>query len=201
MAYFDIRMKNESNTAWSFVVYQKPPVGAESLAWLASPFHIDVGSEITFAWNVNYQFVWASTGILKPGINFSALGLKDCDIFHNNMTYFTIKDDGPGLSDAVFGADKGSLKIVDGHDVPLNKYSVGVAMSQNGLFAVNAGPNLTHVFIPTPSYWVAAMIDVKQGDVLDIKTITRNMELRFPLGVASMTATLKADNTWVTEPN
>ena len=186
-------MKNESNTAWSFVVYQKPPVGAKSLAWFASPFHIGVGSEITFSWNVNYQFVW------KPGINFNALELKDCDIFNNNMTYFTIKYDGPGLSDAVFGADEGSLKIVDGHNVPLNKYSVGVAMSQNGLFAVNSGPNVTHVFTPHPSYWVAAMIDVKKGDVLDIKTITRNTEVHFPFGAISMTATFKADNTWVVE--
>ena len=41
-------------------------------------------------------------------------------------------------------------------------------MSQNGVFTVNAGPNLTHVFTPTPIYWIIAMKDVKQGDVMDL---------------------------------
>ena len=133
-------------------------------------------------------------GRLQPGINFSALGMKDCDPTGANTTNFTITNNTPGLS-------SGTLKIVDGRDVPPNKYAVAVAMSQNGVFAVNAGPNLTHVFTPTPSYWVTAMQDVKQGNVMDIKTVTQNTELKFPPNVYSLTATLQADNTWAVVQN
>ena len=198
---YSVQMKNQSNQSWSFVVYQQPPANAESLAWFASPFNIGVGSEITFSWNLSYQFVWAATGVLQPGINFSALGMKDCDPTGANTTNFTITNNTPGLSDSVFGSASGTLKIVDGRDVPPNKYSVAVAMSQNGVFAVNAGPNLTHVFTPTPTYWVTAMQNVKEGDVMDINTVTQNTQLKFPPNVYSLTATLQADNTWAVVQN
>ena len=198
---YSVKMKNQSNQSWSFVVYQQPPANAESLAWFASPFNIGVGSEITFSWDISYQFVWAATGILQPGINFSALGMKDCDPTGTNTTNFTITNNTPQLSDSVVGSSSGTLKIIDDRDVPPNKYSVAVAMSQNGVFAVNAGPNLTHVFTPTPSYWVTAMQDIKEGDVMDIKTVTQNTELHFPPNVYSLTATLQADNTWAVVQN
>ena len=198
---YSVQIQNQSNLPWSFVVYQEPPDNAESLAWFASPFNIGVGSEITFSWNFSYQFVWASTGILKPGVNFSASGMKDCDPTGANLTHFTIINNTGGLSDPVAGSAPGTLTIVDGSDVPPNKYSVGVAMSQNGVFAVNAGPNFTHVFALTPSYWVTAIQNVKEGDVMDINTVTQNAELHFPPNVYSLTAILQADNTWAVVPN
>ena len=81
-------------------------------------------------------------------------------------------------------------------------YSVGVGMAQNAIFAVNAGPILKHLFdISTPSYWIAAMNDVKQGDVLYPNTIFQKTEMNSPPNVYSLRVTYDGDNTWTVVPN
>ncbi|AEI61952.1 hypothetical protein LILAB_00080 [Corallococcus macrosporus] len=69
-------------------------------------------------------------------------------------------------------------------------------MGDAGTFATQAGANLTHTFIPTPSYWVAAGVDQKVGTVLDIQTVTQTAPVIYPDNVYSLTATLNDDNTW-----
>lgn len=194
---YSVRVKNEGSGAWKFVVYQKPPTeDAEILAWLVSSFRIGEGSEVTFSWNPDYQFVWTSTVVFKPGINIRSAGYMECNSDGNNLTNFTVMDDTPAFSEATAGAEKGTLKIIDGEDVPPNTFSVGVAMSKKGIYVENAGPNLTHSFTPTPSYWVIPTDEVNEGDVLDIKTATQTAELNYPPNVYNLTATLKSDNTW-----
>lgn len=193
---YSVLITNKSNKPWNFMVFQSPPARAHSLAWFASPFKIGLGDNISFSWGVDYQFLWGKTGELKPGVHFSAGGSKDCDPAVNNMTTFTVTNQTPDLSPSTTGAQKGTLKIVDGSDVPSNIFSVGLAMSGNGIYAVNAGPNLSHVFTPTPSYWVGAMDDVKEGEVMDIKTISQTAELHFPPNVYNLSATLTKENIW-----
>lgn len=193
---YKVKITNESKRAWTFFVYQTPPANAQSLAWFASPYKIDVGDNISFTWEIDYQFQWDNTGVLQPGVNFTASGGKACDPAGNNMTKFTVAKDSPHLDPSTPGAPKGTLVIDDGPEVPPNTFSVGLAMSGNGIYVVNAGPNLSHVFTPTPTYWVSAMNNVKVGDVMDMKTISQTAELRFPPNVYQMSATLTDKNQW-----
>ena len=86
--------------------------------------------------------------------------------------------------------------IKDAADVPNNKFSVGIGMSGTGTYATQAGTNLTHVFTPTPSYWVAAGTNAKVGTVLNIDTITQTSEAKFPSAVYDMNCVLEQDNSW-----
>ena len=198
MTKYSVQVVNNSETAWKFFVYQSPPsdVSDLTLAWFASPFRIPSGGDTQFDWDINYQFMWSATGIVKPGITFTASGQKDCDPQDANTTTFTFQDDTPDLSEPVPGGDKGNLYIHDGHNVPSKTFAVGVGMSGSGTFVVNAGPNLGHTLTPTPAYYIAAIDEVKVGEIMDIKTITQTAEIKFPSGVTTMVATLQSDNTW-----
>lgn len=194
---YKVTITNESNQAWTFLVYQEPPANAQSLAWLASSYKIENdGGYIKFEWGIDYQFVWADTGELLPGVNFEAGGHKDCEPSNNNVTTFTVENNTPHLTPSKPGGDDGYLTIHNDRNVPANTYSVGVAMSKKGVFAVNAGPSLTHTFKPTPNYWVGAMNDVQEGDVMDIKTITQRAQLQFPPNIYHLSATLNKQNEW-----
>ena len=65
--------------------------GTESLAWFASDFRIAPGDKIRFNWKIDYQFMWASTGILKQGVHFEDSGLKPCSPTGKNLTKFSMK--------------------------------------------------------------------------------------------------------------
>ena len=203
-AYYSLEILNQSNSLSNFVTFQQPPgprpLNVESLAWFVAP--IAPRSIVTITWNTNYQFVYAKTGILKPGRIFNASGMKECDPTGKNTTHFAVVNGIPELSDPVAGSASGTLAITEGSDFPLNIYSVGVGMAQNAIFAVNAGPNFKHLFdISTPSYWIAAMMDVKQGVVLDTETISQMAKLNFTPNVKSLRATYESDNTWTVVPN
>lgn len=196
---YSLTLKNNSAQSWTFYVYQKAPQltpSVFSLAWFASPYRIRPGGDqITFRWEIDYNFVWSDTGILIPGVTFHASGTVDCDPASRNTTTFDLAD-GPGFSSPVAGEPKGSLVIKDGADVPNNRFSVGIGMSGTGTYAVQAGTNLTHMFTPTPSYWVAAGVGVQIGSVLDIKTVTQTAEAKYDPNVYNVEGTLGPDNLW-----
>jgi len=196
---YSLTLKNQSAQAWIFYVYQQMPAQSNdlfSLAWFASPFMITVGNRITFEWDIVYNFVWGATGTVRPGVTFNASGEIDGDPSGANTTTFSATP-GPNLSAAVKAPPSGSLVINDADDVPNNTFSVGIGMSGTGTYVVQAGPNLKHQFTPTPSYWIAAGTDVKVGTVLDIQTVTRTIEAKFPVNVFAQTWTLNESNTWV----
>ena len=199
---YSVKVVNNGAAAWQFYVYQKPPAVANnlSLAWFASPYHIGVGDSITFSWNIQYSFVWSATGIVKPGIQFTASGSKECDPEGENVTSFTFNNSTPDLSNPTTGGTDGSLTIKDGDSVPSNTFAVGVGMSGKGTYVVNAGPNLTHEFTPEPKYYIVAADEVVEGQVMDITTVTKSGSLVFPPNVYDLTATLKADNQWDIKP-
>ena len=197
---YSIKMVNNGNQPWAFFVYQEPPqgaFGAQSLAWLTSPYKINNGGDqITFSWDIEYQMVWAQTGQLIPGVIFSASGVRDAELTGNNLATFAIINQTPTLSQPIRGGQAGSLTINDGPTVPANAFSVGVAMGNKGVYAVNAGPNLQHVFTPNPIYWVCAINNVIEGEVMSVTSLTQTAKVVFPTNVFSMTATLQGDNTW-----
>ena len=197
---YSIKMVNNSNRSWFFFVYQQPPpnaYGAQSLAWLVSPHNINNGGDqITFTWVIQYQMMWAQTGLLMPRVIFSASGSKDADLTTDNLSSFSFVNNTPKLSEPTRGGAEGSLTINDGATVPENTFSIGVGMGDKGVYAVNAGPNLKHIFTPNPIYWVCAVNHVIEGEVMNISTLTEKAKVTFPPNVFSMTATLQGDNTW-----
>ena len=74
-------------------------------------------------------------------------------------------------------------------------------MSGSATFVANAEPTITYMFSSTQGYYIAAINEVEQGEVMDKTSITKAAELQFPTGVCNMTATLKADNTWSITPS
>ncbi len=195
---YSLTMVNRSGGNWTFYVYQKlpqPQPNIFSLAWFASPFVIVDGSLIKFEWEINYNFVWSATGSVRPGVQFEASGVEDCDPNGNNTTEFSVNP-GPHLTTPVRGQPSGSLVIKDAPIVPNQTYSVGIGMSGQGTYVVQAGANLSHIFSPTPTYWIAAGQNVKVGQVLNIDTITQTAEVKFPVNEFRKVATLHEDNTW-----
>ncbi|WP_021781127.1 hypothetical protein [Myxococcus hansupus] len=198
-----LTMVNKSALPWIFYVYQTFPEQTDeifSLAWLASPYMIVPGAEITFKWEINYSFVWAETGELTPGVSFVAGMSIDADPTAGDTTNFVVQP-GPNLTPAKPGNAPGTLTIYDDTLVPKQTFSVGIGMGDAGTFAAQAGANLKHVFTPTPSYWVAAGDDQKVGTVLDIQTVTQTAAAIYPDNTYALTATLQEDNTWLVEPS
>lgn len=196
---YSVLITNQSNRAWKFVIYQNTPPDANRLAWLVTPYNIDKRNSYCFSWETGYQFMWVATGDLGLQKGYIAEGIQDCNPDGNNQTKFTVTNNTPALSSPTTGAKKGTLKIIDGPDVPPNRFSVGLAMYQRGIYVQDAGPNLTHMFTPDPipSYWVCGMNDVEEGSVIKLMTIiTPSEELYFPSNVYNLNATLNSDNTW-----
>lgn len=197
---YSLTLKNRSTRPWTFYVYQKLPQLSPnifSVAWFASPHVMRPGTQIRFEWELNYNFVWSDTGPLTTGVTFEASGVVDSDPASQNTTRFDYTPTtGPGFSSPARGEPSGSLVINDAPDVPNNKFSVGIGMSGTGTYVAQAGPNLRHLFTPTPSYWVAAGEGVKIGSVLDIKTITHTEEAKFGTNVYSVEGTIGPNNLW-----
>lgn len=196
---YKMTLINDSNQDWVFYVYQKMPdqvADVFSLAWFCSPYQIKKGGDkIQFQWEIDYNFTWSDTGTLQPGVDYYASGNKDCSPAGDNTTGFALNP-GPGLSEPIKGPPAGSLVINDAGNVPANKFSVGIGMSNAGSYAVQAGPNLKHTFTPTPSYWIAAGNNVNVGKVLKIDTITQTAEARFGTAVYDLNCTLNGANLW-----
>lgn len=199
---YSLKLVNQSGTPFTFYVYQQIPNQASanvfSLAWFCSPYVISNGNQVTFQWEIDYGFVWGASGVIQPGVQFSAGGNITADPESNNSTIFSnAPSTGPTLSAAVPTQPQGSLVISDAANVPANTFSVGVSMSGAGTFVTNAGPNLLHTFTPTPTYWIAAGSNVQVGTVMDITTVNQNAQVIFPPNVYALTYNLNASNQWV----
>ncbi|MFP2957338.1 hypothetical protein ACLEPN_05770 [Myxococcus sp. 1LA] len=197
---YSLAVYNKSAQPWTFYIYQTNPAQLTdpnffSLAWLATPYEIVPGAYFIFKWTINYTFLWAQTGTLKPDVSFEAGMSIPADPSAGDTTYFSVSP-GPNLSPAQPSDDHGTLMIQDDPKVPPSTFSVGIGMGDAGTFAVQAGANLKHYFTPTPSYWIAAGVDMKVGTVLDIQTITETAPVVYDDNVYSLTAVLNDDNTW-----
>ncbi len=196
---YSLTLVNNSANSWMFYVYQQVPneqsANVFSLAWFCSPFQIVPKANITFQWSIDYTFVWGATGTIQPGVTFQAGETISADPASVNTTIFSVAP-GPNLSAPVAGQPQGSLVINDAASVPSNTYSVGIGMGSAGTFVTSAGPSLKHTFTPTPTYWIAAGTNVQVGTILDITTVTQNLQVQFPINVYAVTCTLGPNNQW-----
>jgi hypothetical protein len=196
---YSLTLINNSASPWTFYVYQQMPnqqsANVFSLAWFCSPFQIVPGASMQFQWTTDYTFVWGATGMIQPGVTFSASQTIDANPASANTTTFSIAP-APNMSPAVAGPPQGSLVINDAAGVPGNTFSVGIGMQDAGAFVTAAGPNLVHTFSPNPTYWIAAGTDVRIGTILDIATVTQNLQVIFPANVFALSYTLGQSNQW-----
>jgi len=198
---YSLIFQDNSQLQGSVCVYQYAPdinqQGVMSLAWFAQPSNPT--TRIVFNWNVNYDFVWAETGELVPGVMFVASQTWPADLSTmNQVTYseqsgaYTFENQGPGPV-------QGTLFVKESSLIPANASAVGIGMSGNGTFVVQAEPNITASFTPHPAYWIT-FGSYTEGEVLNIQEITNPAQISFPVNVYSMTAILNADNTWTVQP-
>lgn len=190
-------INNSTNTGDMMCFQQDPNISASgvfSLAWFAKSAHPN--THIDFSWEIDYSFVWAETGQLKPGVIFNASQTVATDPYgDNNQITLTYTDEAYDFIDQTQGSPTGSLYIKENNTIPLKQASVGIGMSGTGTFVVDAQPNYNETFTPHPTYWVA-FGSYKTGEVLDIQSVTNTAEVSFPAGITHMYAILNEDNTW-----
>lgn len=197
MTQYSLTCVNSSDQIGSFAVFQKaPPLTTPgnvfSLAWFARATH--PGTTVTFTWSVDYSFVWSETGILKPGIKFSASEVLGANPDRQNNVQLTVDQFGASYFNNLNGnGTPGSLTIQQMANVVPNRTSVGVGMSGAGTFVVQAAPNMTAVFTPHPNYWVL-FGNYQTGEVMDIEDVTGAEEVTYGGSLTSRTAVLGLDN-------
>jgi hypothetical protein len=184
---------------WVFYIYQRmaqQPNDIFSLAWFASPYKVSPGSYVEFDWSIDYSFVWGNTGVVQPGVNYVAGGIKPCSLTGNNQTTFSLDDYAPQLSDPTPGGQPGSLTVKIAGNVPNLMFATGIGMSGHGTFVQQALLNSFQVYTPEePKYFVAAATQMQMGVVLP-EIIAGAAEVKYPINVYKLTATLGPDNTW-----
>ncbi len=197
MAQYSVKCINNSQISGSFMLFQAvPKIGMPanvfSLAWFARP--TAPGSQVNFVWSTDYSFVWAETGVLQPGINFSAEQIINADPDGQNSVELTTNTDGAtALTNLNSNGAVGSLTIPQLSNVTTDSVSVGIGMSGSGTFVVQAAPNVTSVFTPNPSYWVA-FGNYQTGDVLSSQDTIGAVEVAFGGSLTARTAVLGLDN-------
>jgi len=200
---YSMKLINQSAAPWTFFSYQQLPseqsANMFSLVWFCSPFQIVPAAYITFTWSTDYNFVWSVCGNVQPGVTFSAGESVPADPQSANTTNFSTAP-GPNLSAAVPGSPQGSLAISDASTVPNNTFSVGIGMGDAGTIVAAAGPNLLHTFTSTTTYWIAAGTNVQVGTILDLATVSPNLQVIFPVNVYDVTCVLGANNQWTQNP-
>lgn len=198
---YHLTLKNNSVNPWTFYVYQTVPNQSASnifsLAWFASPFTIAKGTQITFEWTIDYGFVWGAVGEVTPGVTFNASDCVDANLVDSNTIKFSNSANTPSFSTPAKGSPSGSLVITADNSVPNKKFTVGMSVGGSAAFVMEAGPNLTHHFTPTPTYYIAAGFEVKVGTVLDVTTVNPTQQVIFPDNIYALSYALGTDNRWV----
>ncbi|MFT9847677.1 hypothetical protein [Aneurinibacillus sp. REN35] len=199
---YSVVFVNHSSNSGSACVFQQDPNlathNAMSLAWFTK-FNYP-NTKVLFKWNIDYSFVWSETGVLVPGVQFIANEVLPADLTKNNSV--TLSHEGGAYTftnQKTASSSAGSLVINEDGTIPLKQASVGIGMSGNGTFAVQAQPNQILTFTPHPKYYIA-FGSFSEGEVLDIDQMSQSAEIAFQPNVYSMTAILNQDNSWTIQP-
>ncbi len=191
---------NNSTRAGDACVYQEDPdltsQGYMKLAWFSKKVNPD--TQARFDWGITYNFVWADTGELQPGVRFNASQTRDANLTTNNNITLDYNG-GYFFSPTSQGPRENNLYIECSNNIPtFSKASVGVGMSGQGTFVHQAGPNLNAVYTPKPRYFIT-LGNYVQGQVMDTTVGTPSAEIVFD-GTTDMTAILNKSNKWTIIP-
>jgi hypothetical protein len=203
MASRTLNFVNNSNVPGSFMVFQQLEGGYQlnSLAWFAR--YAYPNTTLRFDWDdAAYDFVWAASGNITPGIVINASQVVPANLSAGNQISFSYDAANRtfNLHNLSSGSPAGTLAVRQDSSIPMNAVAVGIGMSGAPTVVVQGSPNMTVTFTPRPTYWVA-FGTFQQGQLLDIETITQPVQVVFPPNVVSMTATLNADNTFTISQN
>jgi hypothetical protein len=192
---------NNSTMLGDACVYQTNPdtndPSVMSLAWFSK--RTQPTTRVRFDWTIDYSFIWSETGVLVPGVIFTASQEWPADLTYKNQVQFTKTGGAYTFQNQTSGPQGGTLYIKEDSTIPPQQASVGIGMSGAGTFAVQAQPNMTAMFTPHPRYWIA-FGNFIPGQVLDIAHINNPGEIDFPYATYSMTAILNQDMTWTIKP-
>lgn len=196
MSTFTINFTNNSHSSGSFCVFQQDPGNPSpyvySLAW-----RVERGfpqANVAISWNTDFSFVWGHTGTLMPGVAFRAGENYPAGLLNDNEITLTNRGGRYQFVDRRTGYQQGALTIMTDPSTAINDASVGIGLSGEPSFAVQAQPNMSFRFSSRLEYWVT-FAQVTQGEVLDRHRIDA-VRVDFPHGIFSMNATLNADNSW-----
>ncbi|WCN36603.1 hypothetical protein [Aneurinibacillus uraniidurans] len=198
---YSITFLNKSTNSGNFCVFQEAPKVKDqkvlSLAWLTQMAHPNTKG--AFEWNVDYSFVWSETGTLTPGVQFIANEVLPAGLNKNNAVTLAYEDGAYRFVNQTTQSSSDGLHIDQDLNIPFKEASVGVGMSGNSVYAVQAQSNLDLRFIPHSKYYIT-FGDYTEGQVLDTEAKTNAVEVQFDPGVYSMTVILNEDHTWTIEP-
>src|ERR1700744_5305935 len=176
MANYTINFINNSGRPGSPCVYQNNSGAFDSntlsLAWMVR--NGAPGTTIVFTWNTNYSFVWAQTGVLRPGGVFNPAQQESADPGNTNNNSISLNQNEGSFAFSQSpwgGAPQGSLNLTCEVAVPVRWLSIGIGMSGSGIYACQGQPNMNFIFTPRPSYWLA-FGNFQQGEALDVSSIS-----------------------------
>ena len=204
--YYSLTIVNNNESAWNFFLSLQPyydVMEIKPLAWQVSHERIKTGEQITFRWTASYEFMCAATSVPPPGGVFHVTDTESADLTTHNYTTLSMKFGKPTLSQPTKGQQAGSLSIHAESNIPPNEFSVGIANSKKGAYAVDAMPSMTYMFTPNPRFCYISTTDdhVAEGEVINPAIISQTTGVKFPSNVYTMTATYQSNNTWVIEPS
>ena len=194
MKQYSLACINNSSSPGCFAVFQKTggSPGIYALAWIARAAH--PGTEVTFTWSTDYSFAWSETGVIKPGIIFFGSQVIPADPDKLNCIELAVDNFGASeFKPPTATGQPGMLTIQQLSNVMPNRTSIGVGMSGSPIAAAQAAPGQTTMFAPHPNYWIM-FGNYQTGDVIDIKKINGAVEVTYPDGLTSCTATLGPDD-------
>ncbi|MCV6636293.1 hypothetical protein [Candidatus Albibeggiatoa sp. nov. NOAA] len=194
---YTLTVKNDSTQTGSFCIYQEHPdtnVGnITTLAWLAKAAHPT--TRLEFAWEIDYDFVWAKTTELRPGTIVRTSQAWPANLSTRNQVDFDFTNKAYTFTNQSQGGYEDNLYINQTQRVRTSEAAVGIGMSGKGTFLVESQPNMKIVMTPKPTYWLV-FGHFQEGEVLDIETVTKTAcKLEFK-GTTNMDVVLKSDNTW-----
>ncbi len=196
---YSLTVNNQASHSAYFMVYQSDPTqwdpNALSIAWFAKFSNPSPTSKIKFSWGVDWGFSWGDTGKLQAGVRYDASETYEPQNSNDNL--ITLDYNGAYLfGTPAAGQDPNRFYIQESKNIPVNSSaSVGMTMSGNTVYAVQARPNQNLTFSPHPTYYLAYG-NYEEGTVIDVSTVNNPLTLVYATGVYSLSTTLNADNTW-----
>jgi hypothetical protein len=204
---YSLTVYNKSSYSGNVIVYQGLPksnIQPEQivpLAWLSEGIEgssTGVGiNQVKFDWTIDYGFVWSKTGVLQPGVDFVAGGSVETTTISpgkGNKVAFGKGNQQYTFSNQTNGSD-GKLEIDTLTSVVPNDASIGVTMSGNGVFAVQALPQFSYWFLPHPTYSIA-LGNYESGQVMDLASLSAQQEIQFDGAATDIILTYNSDGSW-----
>jgi rhizosphere induced protein len=199
-----LQMTNQSNAEKFFVCFQNQahglPSGSFPLAWCAQA--AAVRTNIYFLWTLTYDFVWAQTGQLQPGVILRPGEVTPARLDRNNRITLTRSPAGAYAFRDQTDGTAGTLFITSDGTIPGETVAVGIGMSGYATQAVQAQPHVAAPYTPlgTPPYYVSfGSSPISTGQVLNVAMLSAIVAIKFPPNMYGAIATLQADNTWLVQ--